>query len=68
MNPVSAAATNRNSRRKKATPALLAGIWATHVAWRRGGAAPPGMALGWPERCIGPVLIGFAVAEFAVVR
>jgi hypothetical protein len=46
---------------------LVAGIWATHVAWRRGGAAIPGMdATGWPERSIGPLLIVFAAVEFAV--
>jgi hypothetical protein len=46
---------------------LVAGIWATHVAWRRRGAAIPGMdATGWPERSIGPLLIVFAVVEFAV--
>jgi hypothetical protein len=48
---------------------LVAGIWATHVAWRRGGAAPPGTdAAGWPERSIGPLLIVFAVVEFAVAQ
>jgi len=47
---------------------LIAGIGATHVAWRRGGAAIPGMALGWPERSIGPLLIAFAVVEFAVAQ
>ena len=46
---------------------LVAGIWATHVAWCRAGAATPGMeTLGRPERCIGPLLILFAVLRFAV--
>jgi hypothetical protein len=46
---------------------LLAGIWATHVAWCRAGIATPGLeALGRPERCIGPLLILFAVLEFAI--
>jgi len=46
---------------------LLAGIWATHVAWCRPGIATPGLeALGRPERCIGPLLILFAVLEFAI--
>ena len=36
---------------------LLAGIWATHVAWCRPGITTPGLeALGRPERCIGPLL------------
>jgi hypothetical protein len=48
---------------------VVAGIWATHVAWRRGGAAIPGMdAAGWPERSIGPLLIAFAVVEFVIAR
>jgi hypothetical protein len=34
------------------------------MAWRRGGAAVPGMdAAGWSERCIGPLLIAFAAVE-----
>jgi len=46
---------------------LLAGIWATHVAWCRAGVATPDVeALGRPERCIGPLLILFAMLEFAI--
>jgi hypothetical protein len=46
---------------------LLAGLWATHVAWRRERITPPGMeALGRPERWIGPLLVAFALLEFAV--
>jgi hypothetical protein len=49
--------------------ALVAGIWSTHVAWCRPGLATPGLeSLGRPERCIGPVLILFAVLEFAIAR
>jgi hypothetical protein len=49
-----------------AIAALLAGIWATHVAWCRAGLATPGVeALGRPERCIGPLLVLFAMLEFA---
>ncbi|HEV7981496.1 MAG TPA: hypothetical protein VGP86_01245 [Xanthobacteraceae bacterium] len=41
---------------------VVAGIWATHPAI-------PGMdAAGWPERSIGPLLIAFAVVEFAIAR
>ena len=46
---------------------LLAGLWATHVAWRRARITPPGTeALGRPERWIGPLLVAFALLEFAV--
>jgi hypothetical protein len=46
---------------------LLAGIWATHVAWCRAEAATPCVeALGRPERCIGPLLVLFAMLEFAI--
>jgi hypothetical protein len=45
---------------------LVAGVWATHVAWCREGVATPGAeALGRPERCIGPLLVLFAVLRFA---
>jgi hypothetical protein len=48
---------------------LLAGIWAIHVAWRRERIETPGVeALGRPERWIGPLLVAFAVLEFAVAR
>jgi hypothetical protein len=46
---------------------LLVGIWATCVAWRRERITPPGIkALGHPERWIGPLLVAFALLEFAV--
>jgi hypothetical protein len=46
---------------------LLAGLWATHVAWHRERITPPGTeALGRPERWIGPLLVAFALLEFAV--
>ena len=82
MNLTLAAATKQNLRHKKAASrpesamrfhhadaiaTLLAGLWATHVAWRRERITPPGMeALGRPERWIGPLLVAFAVLEFAV--
>jgi hypothetical protein len=45
---------------------LMVGIWATHVAWCRAGSAAPSVeALDRPERCIGPLLILFAVLRFA---
>ena len=48
---------------------LLAGIWAIHVAWCRERIETPGAAsLGRPERWIGPLLVAFAVLEFAVTR
>jgi hypothetical protein len=46
---------------------LLAGIWATHVAWCRDRIVTPAVeALGRPERWIGPLLVAFAVLEFAL--
>jgi hypothetical protein len=46
---------------------LTAGIWATHVAWCRAGATTPDMEeFGRAERCIGPLLVGFAVLRFAM--
>jgi hypothetical protein len=54
-------------RHADAIATLLAGIWATHVAWCRERITPPGTeALGRPERWIGPLLVAFAVLEFAV--
>jgi hypothetical protein len=44
---------------------LLAGIWATHVAWCRERIAAP-HALGRPERWIGPLLVAFALLKLAV--
>lgn len=53
--------------RADAIATLFVGIWTTHVAWRRERITPPGMeALGRPERWIRPVLVVFAVLEFAV--
>jgi hypothetical protein len=49
-----------------AIAALLAGIWAIHVAWCRERIETPGVdALGRPERWIGPLLVAFAVLKFA---
>jgi hypothetical protein len=48
---------------------LLAGIWAIHVAWCRERIETTGAdTLGRPERWIGPLLVAFAVLEFAVAR
>jgi hypothetical protein len=46
--------------------ALVAGIWAVHMAWCRADVIAPGTeALGRPERWIGPLLLLFALVRFA---
>jgi F0F1-type ATP synthase membrane subunit c/vacuolar-type H+-ATPase subunit K len=46
---------------------LIAGLFATYLAWCRGGIATAGIeSLGRPERYVGPVLILFAVLKFAI--